>query len=269
MQERLTVQIADWLDRELAPAGAGVVLEAEHTCLSLRGVAKPGAQTVTSSLRGSSTRRRSHTTRVPLTSKEHVMAESSSLLIVGASLAGASAAAALARRASRARSSWLGRKRKFRTSAPSLKEYLRGESSHEAAQVHPPVFYSEQEIELRTGTEVVSLNVRDRFATLGDGAQNHYDKLLLCTGAEPRRAAMPGADLAGTHYLRTTSDSDSLRARLAAGTRLLVVGGGWIGCEVAASAVSLCVCDADRTHRCSAWRDTWSAAWRVLWEASC
>jgi GTP cyclohydrolase IA len=52
VQERLTVQIADWLERELAPAGAGVVLEAEHSCMSLRGVAKPGAQTVTSALRG-------------------------------------------------------------------------------------------------------------------------------------------------------------------------------------------------------------------------
>jgi GTP cyclohydrolase IA len=52
VQERLTVQIADWLERELAPAGAGVVLEAEHSCMSLRGVATPGAQTVTSALRG-------------------------------------------------------------------------------------------------------------------------------------------------------------------------------------------------------------------------
>jgi 3-phenylpropionate/trans-cinnamate dioxygenase ferredoxin reductase subunit len=168
------------------------------------------------------------------------MAESPSFLIVGASLAGASAAATLREEGFEGQITLVGQEQEVPYERPPLsKEYLRGESSREAAQVHPPGFYSEQEIDLRTGTEVVALNARDRFATLDDGAQIRYDKLLLCTGAEPRRASMPGANLTGTHYLRTTSDSDSLRARLTAGTRLVIVGGGWIGCEVAASAVSL------------------------------
>jgi 3-phenylpropionate/trans-cinnamate dioxygenase ferredoxin reductase component len=168
------------------------------------------------------------------------MAESPSFLIVGASLAGASAAAALREQGFEGQIILVGQEREVPNERPPLsKEYLRGESSQEAAQVHPAGFYSEQGIELRTATEVVALNARDRFVTLDDGAEIQYDKLLLSTGAEPRRASMPGAELAGTHYLRTTSDSDSLRARLTAGTRLVVIGGGWIGCEVAASAVSL------------------------------
>jgi 3-phenylpropionate/trans-cinnamate dioxygenase ferredoxin reductase subunit len=168
------------------------------------------------------------------------MAESPSFLIVGASLAGASAAAALREEGFEGQIILVGQEREVPYERPPLsKEYLRGESSHEAAQVHPAGFYSEQGIDLRTGTEVIALNARDRSVTLDDGAQIQYDKLLLCTGAEPRRASMPGADLAGTHYLRTTNDSDALRARLITGTRLVVVGGGWIGCEVAASAVSL------------------------------
>ena len=168
------------------------------------------------------------------------MAESPSFLIVGASLAGASAAAALREEGFEGQIILIGLEEEVPYERPPLsKEYLRGESSHEAAQVHPPGFYSEQEIELRTGTEVVALNARDRSVTLEDGAQIRYDKLLLCTGAEPRRASMPGADLAGTHYLRTTNDSDALRDCLTTGTRLAVVGGGWIGCEVAASALAL------------------------------
>ena len=168
------------------------------------------------------------------------MAKSPSFLIVGASLAGASAAAALRQEGFEGQIILVGQEREVPYERPPLsKEYLRGESSHEAAQVHPAGFYSEQGIDLRTGTEVVALDARDRFATLDDGAQIQYDKLLLCTGAEPRRASMPGADLAGTHYLRTTNDSDALRDCLTTGTRLAVVGGGWIGCEVAASALAL------------------------------
>ena len=122
------------------------------------------------------------------------MAESPSFLIVGASLAGASAAAALREEGFEGQIILIGLEQEVPYERPLSKEYLRGESSQEAAQVHPAGFYSEQEIELRTGTEVVALNARDRSVTLEDGAQIQYDKLLLSTGAEPRRASMPGAD---------------------------------------------------------------------------
>ena len=71
---------------------------------------------------------------------------------------------------------------------------------------------------------------------LAGGERLAYDALLLATGAQPRRPPIPGVDLDGVHVLRTLQDSDALRAVLDAGGRLAVVGGGWIGCEVAASA---------------------------------
>jgi 3-phenylpropionate/trans-cinnamate dioxygenase ferredoxin reductase subunit len=72
--------------------------------------------------------------------------------------------------------------------------------------------------------------------TLDDGQELGFDRLLLCTGAEPRRLTVPGAELDGVHYLRTLDDCDALRDRLAAGGRVVVVGAGWIGSEFAASA---------------------------------
>jgi len=72
--------------------------------------------------------------------------------------------------------------------------------------------------------------------TLADGRELGYDRLLLTTGAEPRRLRVPGADLDGIHYLRTLADCDLLRERLAAGGRVVVAGAGWIGSEFAASA---------------------------------
>ena len=71
---------------------------------------------------------------------------------------------------------------------------------------------------------------------LADGERVPYDALLLATGAQPRRPPIPGVDLDGVHVLRTLEDSDALRTVLDAGGRLVVVGAGWIGCEVAASA---------------------------------
>ena len=76
-------------------------------------------------------------------------------------------------------------------------------------------------------------------STLADGARLGYDRLLLATGAEPRRITIRGADLAGVHYLRTLADCDALRERLDAGGRVVVVGAGWIGSEFAASARQL------------------------------
>ena len=72
--------------------------------------------------------------------------------------------------------------------------------------------------------------------TLDDGRELEFDRLLLTTGAEPRRIPIPGAELDGVHYLRTLADCDVLRARLDAGGRVVVVGAGWIGSEFAASA---------------------------------
>jgi 3-phenylpropionate/trans-cinnamate dioxygenase ferredoxin reductase subunit len=119
---------------------------------------------------------------------------------------------------------------------PLSKDYLRGETEREKAFVHDQAFYAQHEIELLTGRGATALDAHAGRITLDDGRTLDYDKLLLATGAEPRRLTVPGADLGGVHYLRTLADSEALRDALAGGGRLAVVGAGWIGSEVAASA---------------------------------
>jgi len=119
---------------------------------------------------------------------------------------------------------------------PLTKDYLRGETERGSARVQPEEFYAQQDIELVTGVAVTAIDPGASRVTLADGRELGYDRLLLTTGAEPRRLRVPGADLDGIHYLRTLADCDLLRERLAAGGRVVVAGAGWIGSEFAASA---------------------------------
>jgi 3-phenylpropionate/trans-cinnamate dioxygenase ferredoxin reductase component len=119
------------------------------------------------------------------------------------------------------------------------KAYLRGEVGFAAAAVHDEGFYDEHAIELLTSTAVRRVDPVVKTVTLDPGGELDYDQLLLTTGAAPRRLSIPGADLSGIHYLRSLSSCDALRAALAVASRLVVVGGGWIGSEVAASARQL------------------------------
>src|SRR5438093_6204336 len=119
---------------------------------------------------------------------------------------------------------------------PLSKEYLRGESPRDKLYVHEEAWYAEHDVELRLGERVASIDAGASVATLGSGEELGFDALLLATGAEPRRLRAPGAELDGVHLLRSVDDSDAIRERLGRGGRLVVVGGGWIGCEVAASA---------------------------------
>jgi 3-phenylpropionate/trans-cinnamate dioxygenase ferredoxin reductase subunit len=102
--------------------------------------------------------------------------------------------------------------------------------------VHDEGFYAEHDIELRLGRTAVRLDTANTRLELDDGEQLSYDRLLLTTGAEPRRLSVPGAELDGVFYLRSVRDSDALRERLGRGGAVVVVGAGWIGAEVAASA---------------------------------
>jgi 3-phenylpropionate/trans-cinnamate dioxygenase ferredoxin reductase component len=102
--------------------------------------------------------------------------------------------------------------------------------------VHPPGWYAEHEIDLRLATAVTGIDRHGHTVATADGNPVPYDKLLLCTGASPRRLPVPGADHPAVHYLRSIDDSDRLRARLRPGTRLVIIGGGWIGLETAAAA---------------------------------
>jgi 3-phenylpropionate/trans-cinnamate dioxygenase ferredoxin reductase subunit len=160
-----------------------------------------------------------------------------SFVIVGASLAGAKAAETLRAEGFDGRLVLVGSEGERPYERPPLsKDYLRGEAGREKVYVHEEGFYSEHDIELRLGRSAVSLDASANEVALDDGERLRYDRLLLATGAEPRQLTVPGADLDGIHYLRTVGDSDALRARLDRGGALVVVGGGWIGSEVAASA---------------------------------
>lgn len=158
-------------------------------------------------------------------------------VIVGAGLAGAKAAQELRERGYDGRIVLIGAEAERPYERPPLsKDYLRGESEREKAYVHSPGFYAEQAIELITGRAVAAIDPGASCLLLEDNRELAYDRLLLTTGAEPRRLAVPGAELDGIHYLRSFADCDALRARLDAGGRVAVVGAGWIGSEFAASA---------------------------------
>jgi 3-phenylpropionate/trans-cinnamate dioxygenase ferredoxin reductase component len=158
-------------------------------------------------------------------------------VIVGAGLAGAKAAEALREEGFEGSIVLVGDEPELPYERPPLsKDYLRGESPREKARVHPDDFYSTNRIDLRTSIVVTRIDTAANEIVLSTGDRVGYDRLLLTMGAEPRRMSVPGSELDGLHYLRDLSDADRIAARLNAGGRVIVIGGGWIGAEVAASA---------------------------------
>ncbi len=119
---------------------------------------------------------------------------------------------------------------------PLSKELLIGEEGAEKVFLNPPAYYAENEIDLRLGTRAEAIDRDGRAVVLADGGRVGYDKLLIVTGARVRRLNCPGADLAGIHYIRTIDDTLALRPKLTEGVRVAVIGGGFIGLEVAAGA---------------------------------
>jgi 3-phenylpropionate/trans-cinnamate dioxygenase ferredoxin reductase subunit len=164
------------------------------------------------------------------------MAAKQTFVIVGASLAGAKAAETLRDEGFEGRVVLIGAEPERPYERPPLsKDYLRGEADAKP-YVHDESFYAERQIELRTSTAVERIDPSAREVALAGGETLGFDRLLLTTGAEPRRLRLPGADLDGVLYLRTIEDSEAIRARIDAGGRLVAIGAGWIGAEVAASA---------------------------------
>lgn len=165
------------------------------------------------------------------------MSKKQTFVIVGASLAGAKAAEELRKRGFAGRVELIGTEGEWPYERPPLtKDYLRGESDRESAFVHETDFYAQHEISLLTGTTVAAIDPATGSVSLQDGRVLGYDRLLLATGAEPRRIAVPGAELHGIHYLRTLADCEALRDRVDRSSHIAVVGAGWIGSEFAASA---------------------------------
>ncbi|GHF83188.1 NADPH-dependent 2,4-dienoyl-CoA reductase/sulfur reductase-like enzyme [Amycolatopsis bartoniae] len=158
---------------------------------------------------------------------------SPTFVIIGAGLAGAKAAEALRKKGFDGQLILLGDEHHRPYERPPLsKDILTGKAERESAFVHPQSWYADHDVDLRLGTQVAGVDRAAHEVVLGDGSRVGYAKLLLATGAEPR--ALPGAQ--GTLQLRRFGDTERLRQVLESGSRLAVVGAGWIGLEVAAAA---------------------------------
>jgi 3-phenylpropionate/trans-cinnamate dioxygenase ferredoxin reductase subunit len=120
---------------------------------------------------------------------------------------------------------------------PLSKNFLAGQMAVEQLQLKPEKFYADRSVTFRLNTRVARIDRAARTVSLGDGSSLSYSLLLLATGSRPRRLTAPGAELAGVHYLRTIQDVEGIKADMAPGKRLVVVGGGYIGLEAAAVAV--------------------------------
>jgi 3-phenylpropionate/trans-cinnamate dioxygenase ferredoxin reductase subunit len=122
---------------------------------------------------------------------------------------------------------------------PLSKAYLAGSLERERLFLKPDVFYAEADCELFLGLSVTSIDRAKKEVRLSDGRSFPYDKLLIATGTRVRRIPVLGAELPGVHYLRSIADVDLLRPAFVPGKRLAIVGGGYIGLEVAAVAIKL------------------------------
>lgn len=164
------------------------------------------------------------------------MTDLDTIAIIGAGLAGAKAAEALRKDGYDGRIAMFGDEARLPYLRPPLsKDYLRGESDLDAVFVHPQAWYDEHRIDLRVSTPVRAIEPKVKTLLLDDGSRIAFDRLLLSTGASSRRLDIPGHDLAGVHYLRSLDDADAIRSAATGAHRAVVVGGGWIGAEIAAS----------------------------------
>jgi 3-phenylpropionate/trans-cinnamate dioxygenase ferredoxin reductase component len=122
---------------------------------------------------------------------------------------------------------------------PLSKDYLLGKIAREQVFLKNPRFYERNTIEVRLQNPATALDVAQQQVTLADGQQLGFDKLLLATGGRPRRLPIPGADLNGLYYLRNLEDTEAIRQGVQGARRAVVIGGGFIGCELAAGFAQL------------------------------
>ncbi|HEY2173798.1 MAG TPA: FAD-dependent oxidoreductase [Mycobacteriales bacterium] len=158
-------------------------------------------------------------------------------VIVGASLAGAKAAQTLRDEGFDGRVVLIGEETERPYERPPLsKDLLLGNAERDSVYVHEAGWYERNNVELRLGTRVTALDTGAHEVELDGGERLHYDKLLLTTGSIVRTLPVPGGDLAGVHYLRRLADSDRINADIKPDSRVVIIGGGWIGLEIAAAA---------------------------------
>ncbi|CAM3030699.1 NAD(P)/FAD-dependent oxidoreductase [Prescottella defluvii] len=158
-------------------------------------------------------------------------------VIVGGGLAGAKVAESLRARDFDGSIVLLGQEDHLPYERPPLsKEHLAGKKDLPDFTVLHGDWYRDHRVDLRLGTTVTALDRDRRCVVLPDGSTLGYDRLALATGSRSRRPPIPGADATGVHYLRTVDESDALIEALSPDARLVIVGAGWIGLEVAAGA---------------------------------
>ncbi len=161
-------------------------------------------------------------------------------LLVGGGLASAYCATELRRQGAEGSILLAGREPEPPYERPPLsKEYLRGEAERADAYVNGPDWYEENRVELLTGKNVMSLDAGERVAKLQGGEEVRFEKALLATGAMVNLLRVDGAALEGIHYLRAFGNSDAIREEAQAAERIVLIGGSYIGCEVAASLTAL------------------------------
>ncbi|MBV8191393.1 MAG: FAD-dependent oxidoreductase [Alphaproteobacteria bacterium] len=159
------------------------------------------------------------------------------LIIVGAGQAAAQLVASLAQDGYSGPVTLLGDEPHLPYQRPPLsKKYLAGELALDRLYVKPAAFYEKAGVDLRLGTRVERIDRPGKAVILADGTALPYSTLVLATGSRPRRLALPGSELDGVFYLRTVADVDAIRGRFADARSLVVVGGGYIGLELAAVA---------------------------------
>jgi 3-phenylpropionate/trans-cinnamate dioxygenase ferredoxin reductase subunit len=122
---------------------------------------------------------------------------------------------------------------------PLSKAYLKGAVQRDNLKLRPDSFYVDNQVDARFGVTVAAIRRDAKTVLLAGGETIAYDVLILATGCQPRRLVLDGADPARLHVLRDLADAERLKATIAPGTRLAIVGGGYVGLEVAASAIEL------------------------------
>ena len=159
-------------------------------------------------------------------------------VIVGAGHAGGRAAQAMRQYGFEGRVLLIGEEPHVPYERPPLsKELIVTDAGLEKVRLHDAPWYAENRIELIAANAAASIDAAAKTVGLADGRTIGFDRLMLTTGARVRRLSVPGAGLDGVFYLRTIEDSEAIRAQIAAGTEVAVIGGGFIGLEMAGSAV--------------------------------
>jgi 3-phenylpropionate/trans-cinnamate dioxygenase ferredoxin reductase subunit len=164
----------------------------------------------------------------------------SPIVIVGGGVAGGNAAAALREEGFTGRVVIISQEPGVPYGRPPLsKTYLRSEEELEGWYVRPAGWYEEHDVDLLSGSSVVAVDAAAHMVVLGSGKELRYQKVLIATGGRNRRLGLPGAQLSGILYLRTVVDCDAIKREAVANRRAVVVGMGFMGCELAASLTQL------------------------------